>query len=210
MEKRRLGNSGLQVSRIALGCMSFGDTSRGFSEWSMGDDEAQPFFQQAVDLGVNFWDTADGYGTHPHVGEGLKGLDRESVVVNAKTAAKDRDTAVADVERFLATVPPPWLMPIAPTTHSSRRIGTPPPTKCSLPGTKERKPAWTCGVSRTTPRLGERKFNAVRAFASATSGDIIVPPSRRSICMICPTASRMQTPKWCWPSSLPAWITASA
>ena len=57
MEKRRLGNSGLQVSRIALGCMSFGDTSRGFSEWSMGDDEAQPFFQQAVDLGINFWDT---------------------------------------------------------------------------------------------------------------------------------------------------------
>ena len=40
MEYRRLGNSGLKVSRIALGCMSFGDTSRGFSEWSLGDEEA--------------------------------------------------------------------------------------------------------------------------------------------------------------------------
>jgi aryl-alcohol dehydrogenase-like predicted oxidoreductase len=61
MEYRRLGNSGLKVSRIALGCMSFGDTSRGFSEWSLGDEAAQPFFQQAVELGINFWDTANVY-----------------------------------------------------------------------------------------------------------------------------------------------------
>ena len=40
MEYRRLGNSGLKVSRIALGCMSFGDTSRGFSDWALGDEEA--------------------------------------------------------------------------------------------------------------------------------------------------------------------------
>ena len=39
MEYARLGNSGLTVSRIALGCMSFGDTSRGFSQWSLGDEE---------------------------------------------------------------------------------------------------------------------------------------------------------------------------
>ena len=48
MEYRRLGDSGLVVSRIALGCMSFGDTSRGFSEWSLGDEQAQPFFEQAL------------------------------------------------------------------------------------------------------------------------------------------------------------------
>ena len=54
MEYRRLGNSGLTVSRIALGCMSFGDTSRGFSEWSLGDEEAQPFFEQALELGIYF------------------------------------------------------------------------------------------------------------------------------------------------------------
>ena len=55
MEYSRLGNSGLKVSRIALGCMSFGDTSRGFSEWSLGDQEARPFFRQAIELGITFW-----------------------------------------------------------------------------------------------------------------------------------------------------------
>ena len=41
--------------------MSFGDTSRGFSEWSLGDEDAQPFFQQAIELGITFWDTANVY-----------------------------------------------------------------------------------------------------------------------------------------------------
>src|SRR4029453_3926129 len=59
----------------ALGCMSFGDTSRGFSEWSLGDEEAQPFFQQAIDLGITFWDTANVYGigsSEEIVGRALK------------------------------------------------------------------------------------------------------------------------------------------
>jgi 1-deoxyxylulose-5-phosphate synthase len=94
-EKRRLGNSGLQVSRIALGCMSFGDTSRGFSEWSMGDDEAQPFFQQAVDLGINFWDTANVYGlgsSEEIVGRGLrKYARREDIVLATKVNFKMHD-----------------------------------------------------------------------------------------------------------------------
>ena len=58
MHYTRLGSSGLKVSRITLGCMSFGDTSRGFSNWALGDEEAQPFFQQAIELGITFWDTA--------------------------------------------------------------------------------------------------------------------------------------------------------
>jgi aryl-alcohol dehydrogenase-like predicted oxidoreductase len=61
MEYARLGNSGLTVSRVALGCMSFGDPSRGFSQWSLTDEEAQPFFRQAVELGITFWDTANVY-----------------------------------------------------------------------------------------------------------------------------------------------------
>jgi 1-deoxyxylulose-5-phosphate synthase len=43
MEYRRLGDAGLTVSRIALGCMSFGDTSRGFSEWSLGEEMPSHF-----------------------------------------------------------------------------------------------------------------------------------------------------------------------
>jgi 1-deoxyxylulose-5-phosphate synthase len=86
MEYRRLGHSGLVVSRIALGCMSFGDTSRGFSEWAMGDDEAAPFFQQAVDLGITLWDTANVYGigsSEEIVGRAIKKYSRREDVVLA-------------------------------------------------------------------------------------------------------------------------------
>jgi aryl-alcohol dehydrogenase-like predicted oxidoreductase len=62
MEYVTLGRSGLTVSRIALGCMSFGDTSRGFNAWALGDDDAEPIFRAAVELGITFWDTANVYG----------------------------------------------------------------------------------------------------------------------------------------------------
>src|SRR5688572_17818668 len=88
MEYRRLGNSGLRVSRLALGCMSFGDTSRGFSEWSLGDEEAQPFFQQAVELGITFWDTANVYAigsSEEIVGRALKKYaSRDDIVLATK------------------------------------------------------------------------------------------------------------------------------
>ena len=95
MEYRRLGKSGLRVSRIALGCMSFGDTSRGFSEWSLGYEDAQPFFQQAVELGVNFWDTANVYGfgsSEEIVGQALKKFSRrEDIVLATKVHFKMHD-----------------------------------------------------------------------------------------------------------------------
>jgi len=86
VEYSRLGNSGLTVSRIALGCMSFGDTSRGFSEWSLGDEEAQPFFQQAIELGITFWDTANVYGigsSEEIVGRAIKKYARREDIVLA-------------------------------------------------------------------------------------------------------------------------------
>ena len=65
MEYTRLGSSGLKISRIALGCMSFGDTSKGFNDWALDDDGAEPLFRQALDLGITFWDTANVYGLGP-------------------------------------------------------------------------------------------------------------------------------------------------
>jgi 1-deoxyxylulose-5-phosphate synthase len=95
VEYRRLGNSGLRVSRIALGCMSFGDTSRGFSEWSLGDEDAEPFFQQAVELGVTFWDTANvyGFGSSEEIpGRALKKYSRrEDIVLATKVHFKMHD-----------------------------------------------------------------------------------------------------------------------
>ena len=61
MQYARLGNSGLTVSRIALGCMSFGDPTRGWQSWTLTEQDSQPFFRQAVELGITFWDTANVY-----------------------------------------------------------------------------------------------------------------------------------------------------
>ena len=86
MEYTRLGQSGLKVSRIALGCMSFGDTSRGFNEWALGDGEAEPVFRQAVELGITFWDTANvyGFGTSEEiVGRAIRTYTRREDVVLA-------------------------------------------------------------------------------------------------------------------------------
>jgi aryl-alcohol dehydrogenase-like predicted oxidoreductase len=83
-----LGRSGLKVSRIALGCMSFGDRSRGFNEWSLDDEGAEPIFRQAVELGITFWDTANVYGlgtSEEIVGRALrKYTKREDVVLATK------------------------------------------------------------------------------------------------------------------------------
>src|SRR3954453_860357 len=89
MEYTRLGSSGLKISRIALGCMSFGDGSRGQApEWVLDDDAAGPIFRQAVELGITFWDTANMYssGTSEEItGRALrKYTKREDVVLATK------------------------------------------------------------------------------------------------------------------------------
>jgi aryl-alcohol dehydrogenase-like predicted oxidoreductase len=61
MEYKRLGQSGLVVSRIILGCMGFGDPSRGTHEWAIGIDEARPIIKQALDAGITTFDTANVY-----------------------------------------------------------------------------------------------------------------------------------------------------
>ncbi|MEU6715322.1 aldo/keto reductase [Nonomuraea sp. NPDC046802] len=59
MDFRRLGNTGLNVSRICLGMMSYGDPAR--QEWALAQDEAEPLIRRAADAGVTFFDTADVY-----------------------------------------------------------------------------------------------------------------------------------------------------
>ena len=95
MEYVRLGRSGLKVSRIALGCMSYGDTSTGFNAWSLDEDASQPFFRQAVELGINFWDTANVYqlgSSEEFVGRAVKRYARrEDVVLATKVFNKMYD-----------------------------------------------------------------------------------------------------------------------
>jgi aryl-alcohol dehydrogenase (NADP+) len=53
----RLGNSGLKVSRICLGMMTYGSTK--VREWALEEEEARPFVKRALELGINFFDTAN-------------------------------------------------------------------------------------------------------------------------------------------------------
>jgi aryl-alcohol dehydrogenase (NADP+) len=61
MEYTRLGNTGLEVSRICLGMMSFGEPSRGNQPWSLPEDQARPLIEKALASGINFLDTANVY-----------------------------------------------------------------------------------------------------------------------------------------------------
>ena len=90
MKYTRLGTSGLLVSRIALGCMSFGKPSAG-GDWALDTDEAEPLFRQAVELGITFWDTANVYGagtSEEITGEAIKRYtSRDDVVLATKLFA---------------------------------------------------------------------------------------------------------------------------
>src|SRR3954463_3124190 len=87
MNYTNLGTSGLKVSRIALGCISFG-TPRDVMPWTLGEDAAQPIVRQALDLGITFWDTANVYGagtSEEIVGRAVKELTiREAIVLATK------------------------------------------------------------------------------------------------------------------------------
>ena len=62
MHYTNFGNTGLKVSRLCLGCMSYGDTSRGWhGDWVLSEDDSRPFIREAVEAGINFFDTANMY-----------------------------------------------------------------------------------------------------------------------------------------------------
>jgi aryl-alcohol dehydrogenase-like predicted oxidoreductase len=96
MECTRLGDTGLKISRLALGCMSYGDPrTEGAHRWALDDDDAQPYFRQAIELGITFWDTANNYqaGTSEEVtGRAIKRYSRrEDIVLATKVWGKMHD-----------------------------------------------------------------------------------------------------------------------
>jgi aryl-alcohol dehydrogenase-like predicted oxidoreductase len=94
MEYVKLGRSGLTVSRIALGCMSFGERND-FHQWTLDEESSQPYFRQAVELGITFWDTANTYGggtSEEFVGRAIKRYSRrEDVVLATKVWGRMHD-----------------------------------------------------------------------------------------------------------------------
>ena len=86
MEYVRLGRTGLQVSRLCLGCMSYGASDRGTHAWTLDEASSRPFLKRAVESGINFFDTANVYsdGTSEEiVGRALKEYARRDEVVIA-------------------------------------------------------------------------------------------------------------------------------
>src|SRR6516225_383513 len=86
MEYVRLGRTGLEVSRICLGCMSYGVPDRGNHAWSIDEAESRPFIQKALEGGVNFFDTANRYSlgsSEEILGRAIKDFARRDDVVIA-------------------------------------------------------------------------------------------------------------------------------
>ncbi|WP_028229448.1 aldo/keto reductase [Paraburkholderia ferrariae] len=88
MDYVRFGSTGLEVSRLCLGCMTYGVPERGTHPWTLGEDAARPLIRQALDAGINFFDTANTYsdGTSEEiVGRALLDfVKREDVVIATK------------------------------------------------------------------------------------------------------------------------------
>lgn len=94
MDYVRFGRTGLEVSRICLGCMTYGEPGRGAHGWTLDDAASRPLIKQALDLGINFFDTANVYSdgsSEEIVGRALKDMTRrESVVLATKVNSRMR------------------------------------------------------------------------------------------------------------------------
>ncbi len=95
MKYTKLGNSGLEISKLCLGCMGFGGSSPGRHDWAIGEEETHPILEAALEAGINFFDTANAYsaGTSEEiVGPALtKMADRSEVVIATKVYFPMRD-----------------------------------------------------------------------------------------------------------------------
>jgi aryl-alcohol dehydrogenase-like predicted oxidoreductase len=86
MDYVRLGKTGLKVSRLCLGCMSYGIPERGAHPWTLPEDQSRPFFARALEVGINFFDTSNSYshGTSEEIlGRAIRDLARRDEVVIA-------------------------------------------------------------------------------------------------------------------------------
>src|SRR5512144_2293148 len=120
MEYVKLGRTGLDVSRICLGCMTYGDPQRGNHPWSLPGEESRPLIKQAVDAGINFFDTANVYSdgsSEEIVGRALtEYAGRDDVVIATKVHGRMRpgpNGAGLSRKAILSEI-----------DHSLRRLGT--------------------------------------------------------------------------------------
>ena len=120
MEYIRLGSTGLKVSRLVLGCMSFGVPERGAHAWTLGQEQSRPLIRQALDVGINFFDTANVYsdGTSEEIVGKLihEMVPRDQVVIATKVYGRmspDANGVGLSRKAILREI-----------DHSLRRLGT--------------------------------------------------------------------------------------
>ncbi len=101
MQYTKLGRTGLDVSRLCLGCMSYGGGNSGFHQWSLGEEESRPFIKKALEAGINFFDTANRYSvgrSEEVLGRALNDFARrEEVVIATKVFNRMRPARMAPV-----------------------------------------------------------------------------------------------------------------
>lgn len=94
MDYVKLGRTGLDVSRLCLGCMTYGEPGRGNHEWTLSEEDSRPLLRKALDLGINFFDTANVYSdgsSEEIVGRALKEFaNRDEVVIATKVHGRMR------------------------------------------------------------------------------------------------------------------------
>jgi 1-deoxyxylulose-5-phosphate synthase len=95
MEYARLGSTGMKVSRICLGCMGFGDAERWVHKWVLNEENSRPIIKKAIEMGINFFDTANVYSlgtSEEYLGRALKDFTkRDDVIIATKVFSKMHD-----------------------------------------------------------------------------------------------------------------------
>ncbi|NCB32636.1 MAG: aldo/keto reductase [Erysipelotrichia bacterium] len=92
MKYTELGNSGIEISRLCLGCMSFGDPASQMHAWTLNPKETSTIVHHALDLGISFFDTANSYSagtSEEYLAYALRGVPRDSVVLASKVYFND-------------------------------------------------------------------------------------------------------------------------
>ena len=103
MEYTQLGSSGIKVSRLCLGCMGFGDPASKMHAWTLDPDKSEEIIKHALDLGINFFDTANTYSagtSEEYLGRAIKrNVARDKVVLASKVYFNEGKLSAAAIER---------------------------------------------------------------------------------------------------------------
>jgi aryl-alcohol dehydrogenase-like predicted oxidoreductase len=99
-DRVKLGNTGIEMSRMAMGTGTHGFGGASNQTRQMGIKGVSDMLRAAYDDGINFWETADQYGSHPHVGTALKKVEREKVVILTKSNSNSYEAMKKDLDRF--------------------------------------------------------------------------------------------------------------